>query len=329
MGLARLDSTLINTCMYVQGCGSLSIDSVFVQKVKVCVEDLCLDLQGVMIKMKQVKSEDRGVHTYAKLEEDTSASTSDQTENLEKGVHAISECMKYLVDHFSMIARDVIVSFYSERGDEMRAKVDFFQLRQVDEVRNVDFSGLSIQMKSNNGNVEAGLDETSGIVRFPTSVSVQDQEETTVSCSLNGPLRVYVCPSFLYTYARIFGNLTMNREQTVGNDARTLHSSILRALNLPMLSEDIKITSDAISNSVDSADDEELIDSMAELMSTLFMSTNESFYFDDSPIEEAETVRLKKIACIQSSCFHIQHGVSTCICRGWLAKSTWIFQLPT
>ncbi|KAI8111656.1 hypothetical protein M9435_004156 [Picochlorum sp. BPE23] len=277
-----LDPSFLNSKL---GSRYLYIESVFVQKVKVCIEDLCLDLQGVMMKTKQVKRDSNDVHIYSKFEEQVSADY-DRTEDIEKGVHAISECMKYLMDNFSMIARDVIVSFHSEGGDEVKGKVDCFQLKQVDDgQRWFDFSGMNIQVRSKDGDVEAGLDDTSGVLRFPTAVSLQALEETSVSCSLNGPLRIYICPSFLDTYARIFASMTTHGEQTTGNDTSTLHISILRALNLPMLSEDIRITSNAVSHNASSVSDEDLIDSMAELMSTLFMSTSESFYWEDSPTE--------------------------------------------
>jgi hypothetical protein len=245
-----------------------------------------------MMKTKQVKRDSNDVHIYSKFEEQVFADY-DRTEDIEKGVHAISECMKYMMDNFSMIARDVIVSFHSEGGDEVKGKVDCFQLKQVDDgQRWFDFSGMNIQVRSKDGDVEAGLDDTSGVLRFPTAVSLQALEETSVSCSLNGPLRIYICPSFLDTYARIFASMTTHGEQTTGNDTSTLHISILRALNLPMLSEDIRITSNAVSHNASSVSDEDLIDSMAELMSTLFMSTSESFYWEDSPTEAHDMVRL-------------------------------------
>lgn len=249
------------------------------------------------MKTKQVKKDSNDVHMYSSLEfEEHVSADCDRTEDIEKGVHAISDCMKYFTDNFSMIARDVIISFHSEQGDEVKGKLDFFQLKQVDDVQRwFDFSGMNIQVKSKNGDVEAGLDDTSGVIRVPTTVAPQALEEMTVYCSLNRPLRIYICPSFLDTYTRIFANLTTHGEQTTGKDTSTLHSSILRALNLPMLSEDIKVTSSAMSHSANPVNDEDLIDSMAELMSTLFMSTSESFYCEDSLTGAHNMVRLNCI----------------------------------
>ena len=267
----------------------MKLESAFIEHIRVSISDMDVILDGVILDLQEIDPNDSPPHTG---DQDVNCINSlphleGDGEGLQEGIHLIHDFMEYLKNGLSLGCTDIILSLRTLALEEIKCRLQGISIKKsVSSERQCSISNIEIQVLKDE-QLQLMLKLHHG------SISIHIEPEmkcfSRVSCSTTRPISCTAVPvalDILQSVMQRFLNKVQNREKkeihAVSRDSETLlQMSVLRELNLPMVWGLDNPGTDSMeaygfSSFADGdVDEDRLASSVADLVSTVFFSTQQ------------------------------------------------------
>ena len=275
-------------CFFLQGDYNLKFESAFIEHIRVSVSDMDIMLDGIILGLQEVDSSDSAPQIGGQDVNCISSLPCFEGDNdgLQEGIHVIHEFIQYLRNGLSLTCTDIILSLHTLASEEIKCRLQGISIQKsISSERQCSISNLDIQVLKD--------EQTQLLLKMHCEmINIQLELEnkcfSRVSCSTLRPISCIAVPVALSTVQSViqmFLNKVHKEEGGKHNASKDseacLEISVLKELNLPLVGEVDHSGADSMggygfySVADDDVDQDRLASSVADIVSTMFFSTQQ------------------------------------------------------